>query len=114
MLIRRLGCLGMLCGMALLTSCAQPGAADRPPPQMYTVVIEGIRFRPDTIAVNVGDSITWVNRDLVPHTATSTAAGFDSRLIEANKSWQLTVDRRGDVEYTCSFHPTMRATLHVR
>ena len=115
MLIRRLGALCVLCGAALLMSCAQPqGATDRPPPQTYTVVIEGMAFRPDTIAVNVGDSITWVNKDLVPHSATSTAAGFDSRMIEANKSWQLTVDRRGDVEYICSFHPTMKARLHVR
>ena len=115
MLIRRLGALCVLCGAALLMSCAQPqGATDRPPPRVHTVVVEGMRFRPDTISVAVGDRITWVNRDLMPHSATSADARFDSKVIAANQSWQLTVDRPGDFEYICSFHPTMKARLHVR
>ena len=55
-----------------------------------------------------------VNKDLVPHTATSKAGGFDSQVIQADKSWRFTVRKKGDFAYVCTFHPTMKATLRVR
>jgi len=114
MVTRRLAALCLSCS-ALLASCAQPGGAtDRPRPRVHTVVIEGMKFAPDALTVNVGDTVAWVNRDLVPHSATSAAARFDSKVIAANQSWRLTLDRPGDFEYICSFHPTMKAALHVR
>jgi plastocyanin len=107
--------LGLLCVTALAVSCAQPqGAEERPAPRTHTVVIEGMRFRPDTLTINAGDSVIWVNRDIVPHSATSAAASFDSGVIAADQEWRLTIEHRGDFEYICSFHPTMKATLHVR
>ena len=48
--------------------------------------MEGMRFHPDDLTVAPGETITWVNEDLVPHTATSKAAGFDSKEVEAGKS----------------------------
>ena len=56
----------------------------------------------------------WVNKDLVPHTATSEAGGFDSQMIEAGKSWTYTVRKKGDLAYICTYHPTMKAMLRVR
>jgi len=114
MRIRGLRAAGASCGLGLLVSCAQPGATDRPPPQTHTVVMEGLRFRPDTVTVNAGDSLVWVNRDLVPHSATSAVARFDSRAIGADRSWRVSLSRPGDFEYVCSFHPTMKARVRVR
>jgi len=51
----------------------------------------------------------------VAHTATSSEAGiFDSKLIAPGKSWKLTVRKKGDFPYKCTYHPTMTATLHVQ
>ncbi len=61
-----------------------------------------------------GDTIVWVNKDLVPHTATSKAGGFDSQLVAADKSWRFTVQKQGDFAYVCTFHPTMTAMLRVK
>ena len=47
------------------------------------------------------------------HTATA-EGGFDSRGIDAGKSWQFTAAATGTYPYVCTFHPTMKATLHVR
>ena len=90
------------------------GAGEQPKPRTHTVTIESMRFRPESLTVARGDTIVWVNKDLVPHTATSKAGGFDSQVIQAEKSWTLTVRKAGDFSYVCTFHPTMTATLLVK
>ena len=89
-------------------------AAERPEPKTHTVTIEGLRFQPERLTVARGDTVVWVNKDLVPHTATSKAGGFDSQLVAADKSWRFTVQKKGDFAYVCTFHPTMTAMLRVK
>lgn len=88
-------------------------AVDQRKPKTHTVAIEGMRFQPEMLTVERGDTIVWVNKDLVPHTATSKAGNFDSKLIEADKSWNYTVRTKGDFAHICTFHPTMKAMLRV-
>jgi len=83
-------------------------------PASYTVTIDAARFQPPLSVVRVGDVITWINKDLVPHTATSRTGGFDSGAIEPGKSWTYTATRAGDFPYLCVFHPTMTALLRVK
>jgi plastocyanin len=92
---------------------SQGAAATPPKPVTHTVKIESMRFQPQTLTVNAGDTILWVNNDLVPHTATSTSA-FDSALIDVGRRWQFIPSGRGTFEYVCTFHPTMKGTLHVK
>jgi plastocyanin len=74
-----------------------------------------MRFQPAELSVVPGDSVVWVNKDLVPHSATSDRAGFDSKIIRANGSWRYTVPaRKGTYSYTCTFHPTMAGRLRVK
>lgn len=98
-----------------LLSCSgrQPAAADVPPPVTHTVVIEALRFQPETLSVKVGDSVVWANKDPFPHTATSATGGFDSREIAAGASWKYTAVKTGEFPYVCSLHPTMKAVLRV-
>jgi plastocyanin len=77
------------------------------------VTIEGMRFQPAVLTVAPGDTIVWINKDLVPHTATSKAGRFDSRDIQADRSWRYTVRDTGDFPYICTFHPAMKAMLRV-
>ena len=75
-----------------LNVCATGVAAgDRPKPKTQTLTIEGMRFLPEVLTVAAGDTILWVNKDLVPHTATSTAGSFDSKGIQADQSWKFTI-----------------------
>jgi plastocyanin len=57
--------------------------------------------------------VIWVNKDVVAHTATSQAGHFDSGIIAPGKSWKYKVSRAGESAYTCTYHPTMKATLRV-
>jgi plastocyanin len=91
-----------------------PAAAGRPEPRTHTVSIENMRFQPERLTVAPGDTVVWTNKDLVPHTATSDEGGFDSEIIQAEKSWRFTAREKGDFAYLCTFHPTMTAVLQVR
>jgi plastocyanin len=111
-LIARLTTLTAAVGLFVCT--AGVVAIERPEPQTHTVTIEGMRFQPERLTVARGDTIVWVNRDLVPHTATSEAGRFDSQTIQTAKSWKFTARTKGEFAYICTFHPTMRAMLNVK
>ncbi|MFA6954920.1 MAG: cupredoxin domain-containing protein [Thermoanaerobaculia bacterium] len=84
-------------------------------PKTYTVVMAAMEFRPALLTVNSGDTIVWDNRDIVAHTATSTTAGgFDSKMIRPGESWRYTIRTKGDIAYLCAYHPTMKGTLVVK
>jgi plastocyanin len=101
--------------VAIVTVCVIGLTAEqRRKPKTHTVTMESMRFQPRNLTVTRGDTVVWVNKDLVPHTATSKAGGFDSQLVAADKSWRFTVQKKGDFAYVCTFHPTMTAMLRVK
>ncbi|MGE8690355.1 MAG: cupredoxin domain-containing protein [Achromobacter sp.] len=109
---RRAGAALLCAGLALADAPAR--AADDPPSGKaagHIVSIEGMQFSPATLTVRRGDTVTWVNKDLVPHTATALSRAFDSGAIAAGASWTYTVGEAGSIAYTCLFHPTMQGTL---
>ena len=83
-------------------------------PQTYTVTIEGMQFRPAVLVIARGDRITWVNSDLVPHTATARSGAFGSGSIAPGASWSLIARKVGTFAYSCSYHPTMKGRITVR
>ena len=90
-------------------------AGERRKATTHTVTIEGMKFQPQELTVATGDVVVWVNKDLVAHTATSSAAAiFDSKLIAPDESWKFTARRKGNFAYLCTYHPTMTAMLHVK
>ncbi len=80
----------------------------------HTVSIEGMKYVPERLEVQAGDTVTWVNKDLVPHTVTASAAKIDSGSIAPNASWKLKARKRGEIGYVCRFHPGMRGALVVK
>ena len=95
-------------GALLLMLAVAPALAET-----HTVVIDGMQFQPATLAVRRGDTIVWRNKDLVPHTAT-VKGGFDSGNIDPGKQWSWTVRGDGRIDYICTYHPGMKASLTVR
>ena len=101
----------LACAALLLCGGAAFGAAAAP--ATHTVVIEGVKYEPETLTVNRGDTIVWVNKDPFPHTVTAKGA-FDSHDIAAGKSWKYTASKAGEYAYICTLHPTMKGTLKVK
>jgi putative membrane protein len=88
-------------------------AANVATPGHHTVTIEGMTFQQVSLSVRRGDSITWVNKDLFPHTVTSITGAFDSREIAPSQSWSYVAKRAGNYSYRCTLHPTMTGRLTV-
>lgn len=97
-------------GLAILLATLAPAAFSS---QTHTVVIESMTYRESVLKVRVGDRITWINKDLVPHTATSTDETFDSGSIDPGKSWTWVAQKAGRFPYLCTFHSPMKGELIV-
>jgi plastocyanin len=95
-----------------LLACSAGVEAARKP-VVHTVTIDSAKFTPAALTVNAGDTVVWVNKDILAHTATAKAGTFDSKVIQPGKSWKFVVQKKGEFPYACSFHP-MNATLTVR
>lgn len=104
--------------LALLVCSAGAGGAQsarKSKPVTHTVTIDATSYRPATVTLKRGDTVVWENKDVIPHTATSKKAGlFDSGTIAPGGKWKMTFKTEGDVEYFCTFHPTMQGTLRVK
>jgi plastocyanin len=91
-----------------------PRPAD-PVPQRHIVEIRGMAFHPAVLEVRRGDTVVWMNRDIVPHTATaSRKSGWNTGPLPQGKSGQYVPRHSGEDPYFCELHPTMLGTLVVR
>ena len=80
----------------------------------HSVIIEGMQFNPNALTIASGDTVDWVNKDIVPHTATSTSKEFNSAVIQSGGTWRHAFKKPTSIDYACSLHPTMKAKLTVK
>lgn len=84
------------------------------------VRLENISFIPDTIVVQKGTQVKWINKDEAAHTVTSGIPGhptklFDSGRLRKNQIFSFVFKRKGIYKYFCRIHPTlMRGIVIVR
>ena len=83
-------------------------------PALHHIVIDRFRYQPAVLVVASGDTVEWMNHDLVPHTASASSRSWDSQSIAPGASWRTVVHRRAVETYGCLFHPIMKARLVVR
>ena len=81
---------------------------------LHRVVIRGLKFDPDSVSIAVGDTVEWLNRDIVPHTATAKSSHWNSQIISPNEVWRTVLTIPGSEPYSCQVHPTMKAKIEVR
>ena len=103
-------------GLALLFGSVSVGATThgRRKPTTHKVIMEGMVFKPASLTINAGDSVLWVNDDIVEHTATAADNSWDSKLVAPEKSWKHTFKAKKSHQYVCKYHPTMKGTLVVK
>ncbi len=76
-----------------------------------TVTIEKMAFSPAEIHAKVGDTIEWVNKDALVHTAT--VRGGWEVMLPAKKSGSIVVETVESIDYYCRFHPNMKGRIIV-
>jgi plastocyanin len=77
-----------------------------------SIMIDNFTFEPAQLAVKVGTTVTWKNRDDIPHTVVS-AGKFRSKTLDTDDSFSFTFTAVGDYTYFCSLHPHMKGTITV-
>ncbi len=78
------------------------------------VAISDFKFKPPSITVAKGGSLTFTNEDSAPHTATQKGGGFDTNTLKKGQSKKLTFDKAGTFAYYCQFHSFMTAKIIVK
>lgn len=77
-----------------------------------TIVISGMKFTPEHLTINKGDTVVWVNNGLVVHDVTEVSLKtWTSDSIQVGAAWSK-VPQEG-FEYICSIHPTMTGSITV-
>ena len=89
---------------------AQPPAAAAP--RTHVMVIDKMKFGAAPAGLRAGDRITWINRDLFRHTATSKEGGFNVDLKPGARATVI-VRSAGAIAVICRYHPGMSTTLKV-
>jgi plastocyanin len=77
--------------------------------------IKTFQFRPGTLNVSAGTTVTWTNRDDIEHTVTSDSQGsFGGSLDGAGAQFAHRFEQPGTYAYHCSIHTSMRGRVVVR
>jgi plastocyanin len=82
-------------------------------PNKGEVYIENMDFSPSTITVEQNSTVTWINKDGMDHTVTSTTGLFDSGTLSDNDTFSYTFANAGTFTYECSIHTSMVGTVIV-
>jgi 3',5'-cyclic-AMP phosphodiesterase len=79
----------------------------------HEVVVDSRRFNPAIAAVPVGATVTWTNRDGVPHSIVSAEQDFTSPVLDADQRFSRRFDVPGTYTYFCSLHPQRTGQIVV-
>jgi len=88
------------------------GVTDAPGPVEcgpVTVEMRKLKFRPKSLTVCVGDTITFINKDLVAHNVIEGAPSVDAHEFQSAKlgtseSWQVAFSKPGQITVYCGTH----------
>jgi plastocyanin len=101
----------LLAGSLRLTANPQQAAS-----AATEVKIDNFSFGPVTMTVPVGTTVTWINRDDIPHTVVSSddPKAFKSKVLDTDEKFSYTFTKAGTFPYFCSVHPKMTGKVIVQ
>jgi plastocyanin len=100
--------------LLLLVGSPNVTASDQPSTANAAVNIDNFVFGPETITVPVGTTVTWTNKDDIPHTSVSTDGVFKSRVLDTDEKFSYTFTKAGTYPYYCTIHPKMTGKVVVQ
>lgn len=85
-------------------------------PQSVEVKIDNFSFGPAALTVSLGSTVTWTNRDDIPHTVVSAddPKVFKSKVLDTDEKFSFKFEKAGTYSYFCSLHPKMTAKVIVQ
>ncbi|MBV9294182.1 MAG: metallophosphoesterase [Acidobacteriaceae bacterium] len=77
------------------------------------VKIDNFSFTPKSLTVKIGSTVTWTNRDDIPHMVVSTEKKFSSPVLDTDQVFSFRFEEQGSYPYFCKIHPMMTGTVVV-
>jgi len=78
------------------------------------VSIDNFTFAPQTLTVKAGTTVTWTNKDDIPHGVASDSNAFPrSKVLDTDDSVSFRFTMPGTYKYFCYVHPNMTGTIVV-
>jgi 3',5'-cyclic-AMP phosphodiesterase len=90
-----------------------PLEAEMPTGAAHEVVVDNFSFAPATVSVPAGTTVTWTNRDDVPHNVVSVEQRFKSPVLDTSEQFSHRFEAPGSYNYFCSLHPKMTGRIVV-
>jgi len=84
------------------------------PAKAVAIDIDNFTFGVVSLDVVSGTTVTWTNRDDVPHTVVSLKKVFKSPALDTGEHFSFTFKDAGTFEYYCSIHPRMTGKIVVK
>ena len=78
------------------------------------VRVDNFTFGPQTLTVPANSTVTWVNKDDVPHVIASNDGLFKSKALDTDDKYSYTFTKPGTYSYYCSVHPKMVGKIVVQ
>lgn len=91
---------------------AMAGTVSAPAGERARITINDLDFAPSTVTVHVGDTVEWINKDIVEHTATARNGAFDVSTPKGRPA-SARMSAIGRMEYFCRLHPNMVGVINV-
>ena len=82
--------------------------------ERHDVSIQNMKFSPDKLEIQSGDTVVWINKDDRDHTVTANDGSFKSDNLSRNETFEHKFKKAGTFAYSCSYHPRMKATIIVK
>lgn len=102
----------LILGVVLIGFAAAPGLCVASP-DTIEVKIEHFAYVPEIVKVAPGDTIVFVNEDIVPHTATAADQSWTTGEIAHGESARVIIPENAGADYFCAFHPMMTGRLMI-
>lgn len=109
-----------LCFIFFIASCKsspekplqESSSPEKTTNKIYTVEIREMKFQPAELVVQKGDTVVWVNKDIVAHDVTEEPGkAWTSSTLATGQSWSLIVTQSAN--YYCSIHVVMKGKLMI-
>ena len=79
-------------------------------PHLDTILISDLKFHPEEIKIRKGDTIIWINKDLVTHCVTeANNKSWTSLPIPSSGSWKKVITE--NTAYYCAIHVVMKGRI---
>jgi plastocyanin len=109
-----IACLAGPVLVAMVMLAGSPSVRANTDQSSAEVKIDNFTFGPQTITVPAGTTVTWTNKDDIPHTSVSTEGVFKSKVLDTDEKFSYTFTKAGTYPYYCTIHPKMTGQIVVK